>query len=192
MISLDHLLIEEAVFTTRFTCQLSECKGACCTLPGGTGAPLLDTEVEPLRGALRAAAPYMSERGREELAHHNVVEGAPGSYSVRCVDDEACVFVTYEGDVAKCSLEKAFFAGESTFRKPISCLLFPLRVANFGGPYLYYDVFDKECAPGRAHGLVTNTPLVEFLREPLEQAFGKETTADIIEAARAYREETEL
>ena len=59
-----------------------------------------------------------------------------GDRSVACIDDADCVFVYYENSVAKCAIEKAYHNGESDFRKPLSCHLFPIRIADFGGPFL--------------------------------------------------------
>ncbi|MCU0329957.1 MAG: DUF3109 family protein [Candidatus Kapabacteria bacterium] len=190
MISIDHLLLDEAVLTTHFACDLGRCKGACCTLPGGYGAPLADAEVEAIRQAVPAALPYLSERNRAILAAHDPVDGHPGHYTTRCIDDADCVFVAYTSDgVATCSIEKAWHAGESAFRKPLSCHLFPIRIAHFGGPYLHYEQFD-ECEPGRQQGEHLQLPLVESLREPLIRAYGEETYQRILDEARTYRKDT--
>lgn len=173
MISLDHLLLDEAVLTASFSCDLKVCKGACCTLPGGCGAPLLDSEVEELKGAVAAAWPYLSERSRAQLLSEGPLEGFAGSYEVGVIDNKDCVFVHYDGDVAICSIERAWHNGESTFRKPLSCHLFPIRVAQFGGPYLHYEVFE-ECAPGRELGAKLRMPLVESLKEAIVRAYGAE------------------
>jgi hypothetical protein len=184
MITLDHLLIDEAVLTSTFACDLQQCKGACCTLPGGSGAPLADTEVEHVKAAVEHALPYLDERARNHIAKHGAVEGHTGSYATTCIDDRDCVFVTYEQGVATCAIEKAWHAGVTGFRKPLSCHLFPIRVANFGGPYLHYEKFD-ECAPGRALGERIGLPLVVALKDAIERAYG----ADIYEQMLALANE---
>jgi hypothetical protein len=79
----------------------------------------------------------------------------------------------YDDGVATCAIEKAWHAGYTAFRKPLSCHLFPIRVANFGGPYLHYEKFD-ECTPGRALGEQLGLPLVVALKDALVRAFGTE------------------
>ena len=81
-----------------------------------------------------------------------------------------------------CSTEKAFHAGESTFRKPLSCHLFPIRVANFGGPYLHYEEFE-ECKPGREMGAEKGIRLVDSVSSALSRAFGEDVAQKIISAA---------
>lgn len=191
MISLDHLLIDEAVLTASFSCDLAACKGACCTLPGGAGAPLLDSEVDDIRGAVAAAWPYLSERSRNQLQTDGPLEGFSGSYEVGVIDNKDCVFVRYEGDVATCSIERAWHNGESTFRKPLSCHLFPIRVATFGGPYLHYQVFE-ECDPGRALGAKQRIPLVESVKDALVRAYGVELYERIAALSRGEEGEEDL
>ncbi len=183
MIVLDHLLLNEQVLSTHFSCDLKGCKGACCTLKGGAGAPLLEEEVEQIRRVTEPVKKYLPSRSQELLQEHDPVEGPLGDRSVACVDDADCVFVYYDGDVAKCAIEKAYFAGEVEFRKPLSCHLFPIRVANFGGPYLHYEVID-ECEPGRALGEQMGRPLVESLHDALVRAYGPAMYERILSASR--------
>lgn len=180
MLTLDDLLIEADVIGTKFSCDLGRCKGACCTLSGGGGAPVADSEVLDLQAAVAAALPYLSEESRSVLSQHGALSGLEGNWETTCIDDKACVFVVWDGDVATCSFEKAFHAGETTFRKPLSCHLFPIRVANFGGPYLRYEQFE-ECAPGRELGKRTNTPLVVSVKAALERGFGRDVMEAMVE-----------
>jgi hypothetical protein len=183
MILLDHLLIQEQVLGASFACDLRQCKGACCTMKGGAGAPLLEGEVEPLSAAISTSLEFLPDRSRAWLEENDPVEGSPGDLSVACLDEADCVFVYYESDVAKCALERAWLSGTSSFRKPLSCHLFPIRVANFGGPYLHYEKID-ECEPGRALGAELGLPMVESLREALVRAYGEDLYKRIVAAAK--------
>ncbi len=183
MISIDHLLIAPEVIETRFSCDLKACKGACCTLSGGGGAPVADAEVSLIQEALSAAREYLSAESKNVLDAVGPLAGAAGHWETSCIDNKACVFVAWEGSIATCSFEKAWHAGTSTFRKPLSCHLFPIRVENFGGPYLRYEEFD-ECAPGREHGKVTNTPLVLAVKDAITRAYGAEVANELLNLAR--------
>ena len=151
MISLEHLLLDQGVLDAKFSCDVSLCKGACCTMPGGAGAPVREDEVEAVRNAVEAATPYLDERSIKIINERGPVEQIDGKWATTCIDDADCVFVRYEGEVATCAIEKAWHNKESEFRKPLSCHLFPIRIADFGGPYVHYEEFD-ECAAGRAKG----------------------------------------
>jgi hypothetical protein len=45
MFIIGEITVDPSVSGTKFACDLDSCKGACCTFPGGRGAPLADTEV---------------------------------------------------------------------------------------------------------------------------------------------------
>jgi len=187
MITLDNLLIESDVLSTEFLCDVAQCKGACCTLKGGGGAPVADAEVERIQSAAPVARKYLSPENQAILDSSGGLTGSDGNWETVCVNNAECVFVSWEGGIAKCSFERAYHAGESTFRKPLSCHLFPIRVHNFGGPYLRYEVFD-ECAPGRENGKKTGTLLVEMLREALTRAYGEEVAGTMVHVARTMKE----
>ena len=189
LIQVDELLVDRSVFTTTFACDLSACHGACCTMPGGRGAPLEDPEVPLVEGAVAAAGRWLSRAKREIIATQGAVEGSPGDMTTRCVEDQDCVFVYYEGEgVAKCAIERAWNEGETTFRKPLSCHLFPIRVDQlFAGDRLRYEEIE-ECEGGRARGAAEQIDLIDFLEEPLTRAFGRETWLALKETASAFEE----
>jgi hypothetical protein len=188
MIPIDNILIDESIITTQFLCNTKKCKGACCTFKGGSGAPVLDSEVDIIHASVEKAWQYLPARAQQEITRHGAVAGESGNYSMQCIDDADCVFVYYDGDVAKCAIEKAHFAGESEFRKPLSCHLFPIRVADFHGPYLYYDVF-SECRSALPHGKETGVYMYEMLRPALERGYGKEWTEKLDTVAERKRQD---
>lgn len=165
-------VIDEEVAHARFSCDLAQCKGACCTLPGGRGAPLLDSEVAELQTAYPVVEKYLSEEHRRAAARDGLFEGLPGGYSTVCVNDRDCVFVYYEGGIARCSLEKAYLNGETAWRKPISCHLFPLRVSSDAMEIVRYEKL-PECSPARGLGNSSNLPLYDFLKDALVRRFGE-------------------
>ena len=173
MFIIGEALIEEPVAHARFACDLQHCKGACCTMPGARGAPLEDSEVAEIERAYPAVRKYLPEKNLLAIARHGAVEGVPGNYATTCVDDRDCVFVYHEQGIAKCSLEKAFLNGETEWRKPISCHLFPIRISSEGIDRLRYEKI-SECVAGRANGEKNEIPLAVYLREPLVRKFGRE------------------
>ena len=171
MIIVDGIPLDPSIAGARFSCDLARCKGACCTLEGGRGAPLLDEEKALVERALPVVRPMLPERTLAVIDRRGVVEGVPGSYATACVDDRDCVFVYYEGDVAKCSIEAAWLRGEYPWRKPVSCHLFPLRAGADGGPVRYEAI--PECSAGRERGRADGVALHEFLRDAIVRRFGE-------------------
>ena len=182
MILLDDILIDENILKAKFACDLGACKGACCTFPGEQGAPLANSEVELMEAAVEPSRKYLSGRALNYIEKHGVVQGDKDNYTTQCINGRDCVFVYYEGDVAKCAIERAYFAGEYDFRKPVSCHLFPIRESYYAGKYLYYQKI-VECASAVRHGDSENIPLVDSLAEAIERAYGK----DWLDLLRSYQ-----
>ncbi len=173
MFIIGEAIVEEEIAVERFACDCSRCHGACCTLPGGRGAPLTDDETDEIKKAFPFAKGYLSGHNLDVISSIGMVEGSPGRYYTVCIEDKDCVFVYYEGGVARCALEKAYLDGLTKWRKPISCHLFPIRVGWNGAIRLRYERI-PECLPGKELGTVKDVPLYEYLKEPLIRSFGEE------------------
>ena len=185
MFVVEDTLISDDLLEAPFACNLGACHGACCVL-GESGAPLEPEE----RALLEAVVPHVREDLRPEALRVIEKQGVweevePGVYATTCVDQAECIFVTYEGPVAKCAIHKAFLAGRVSFPKPLSCHLFPVRVEDVGD----FEVLNYEqvslCNPAREHGQQFQVQLADVLRDALIRKFG----ASWYEAFRAAREE---
>lgn len=183
MIVVQDIALDEHILTQAFACDLKACKGACCTLSGGTGAPLRELELASIEAAKGPALEYLTAESREHIAKHGWLVGEHGNRTVGCIDDAQCVFVFFDDGIARCALERAYLDGKTEFRKPISCHLFPIRVADFGGPYLYYDVF-TECRPAIPNGQALNLKVKDITRDALIREYGEEWVAELEEVAR--------
>jgi len=76
--------------------------------------------------------------------------------------------------VALCAIENCYFAGATTFRKPLSCWLYPIRVSKREGmTYLYYSKI-RECIPAIKNGRKNNVKIYQILKEPLIAFLGEE------------------
>lgn len=180
MILIDKILIDDELPRIKFACDLKSCKGACCTFPSDYGAPVADSEVDIINAILGQVKPYLSKRSLQEIEKRGAVEGKPGDYSTVSINKRDCVFVYWDGDVAKCAIEKAYFDKKIAFRKPVSCHLFPIRVSDYGGTYLYYQRFN-ECDSALVKGHEENVRLVNFLKESISREYGKDWYAKLHE-----------
>ncbi len=173
MIIIDEIAVDPKVPQMHFACDLGMCKGACCTLKGGRGAPVTDEEVEEIYRAYPVVKKYLPAEHTKWIRDHGLVEGEPGRYATQCKDEQACVFVFYESGIAKCSFEKGFINGEIPWRKPTSCHLFPLRTGNGIGSELRFEYLN-ECEPAFTKGIRENVPLFKFLKDVLVREYGVE------------------
>lgn len=175
MFEIQQSIIEDSIPQIKFACNLSACKGACCTLPGGTGAPLLDDEIEQIEQAFPIVKPSLPQEHIETIERYGLYEGKPGSYTTMCFKSRACVFAIYEEGIARCAFEKAFGKSKLQWRKPISCHLFPIRIDRGMAERLRYERI-AECDPALNRGEQEQIYLSTFLKEPLVRAFGSSCT----------------
>lgn len=171
MMIIGEVLVDDDVVTERFSCDLAKCKGACCTLEGTRGAPLLDEEKEFVERHYPSVRKYLAPRNIKVIERKGMVDGVPGAYATAVIDNKECVFVMWEGDVAKCSFEMAFNNGEIPWRKPLSCHLFPLRYSGGEPGLLRYEEI-PECTAGREKGSAAGTRLHEFVKDALVRRLG--------------------
>jgi hypothetical protein len=180
MFIIDEIEVDEKIASVRFLCDVAICKGACCTSPGGRGAPITDAENDEIVKAYPVIARYLPIAHRNAIERYGLTEGVSGNMATPCLNNAACVFVHYVNEIAQCAFETAFLAGEISWRKPLSCHLFPIRV-HPSGKKIYYEFFD-ECHPALRRGETSDARLQQVLRDPLERAFGKPWT-DALHAA---------
>ncbi len=175
---MDKYIIDDRIFSVKFSCDLGKCKGACCTLKGAGGAPVLDDEISLIRSNLKFAKRYLSEVNINCIESDGFFEGSPGDYSIRSVNDKECVFSFYEDDIAKCSFQKAYNNNETDFRKPISCHLFPVRISGVKRNIIRYEEL-SECEDALIKGAEENISVFEFVRESLIREYGNEFYEDL-------------
>lgn len=178
-------LISDAVLDAPFACNLGACLGACC-VQGDSGAPLEPDERAVLDALVPRVRKYLRPEALQVIDRDGVWEEVDdGDYATTCVAKAECVFVTYDGPVAKCAIHKAYLAGRVDFPKPLSCHLFPLRIERMGE----YDVINYEqvslCDSARKHGRRRGVQLTDGLQEALIRKFG----ASWYDAFREVRDE---
>ncbi len=166
------VLLDRSLAGVPFACDVERCGGACCTVPGVEGAPLAEDELPLLQEVLPVVLPLLSADAQEVIRKHGAVLERSGSLYTRCVGEGPCVFVVWEQGIARCALQKAYEAGLTRWCKPLSCLLFPLRLRRHGEQRtVVFEPF-PECAPAYEHGRRLGMTVLDMAREGLERAFG--------------------
>jgi hypothetical protein len=174
MFAVDNILISDDLLDAPFACQLGGCHGACCVV-GDSGAPLEREELDRLDEVLPVVAHRLRPAALEVIAEKGTWEEvSPDQFATTCVGKAECVFVIYEGPVAKCAIQTAYFEGRTDFPKPISCHLYPIRIEDLGDwDAINYEKVDI-CRPGVRSGQRSATQLSDYLEEPLVRRFGQE------------------
>jgi len=171
--SIDGVLVSNDILKTKFTCNLDICKGACCTIESEFGAPLLKTEISEIDRNFDIIKEYLPAKSVQEIKKNGFWEEKDSELMTRSIDNKDCVFVYYEGDIAKCAIEKAYNDGKIDFIKPISCHLFPIRVTDFGGDVLKYEKYE-DCNPALEKGKETQLSILKFCEKPIKRAYNNE------------------
>lgn len=175
MIEIEGKVINTEIFRRRFVCDISKCKGTCC-YDGDSGAPLEKEELDKLTEVFPAVEPLLSDKEREEISRQGLwVTDADGDFVTPIIDGRECVYTNREPDGTwSCAIEKAFREGNTNWRKPISCYLYPIRVSKTR-KYELLNFHEWEvCRPAMELGQKVGTPAYKFLREPIIEKFGED------------------
>jgi hypothetical protein len=189
MIIHEQTLISEDVFEKKFICDLSRCKGACC-IEGEQGAPLDEDEIRLLEKELDQIKPFLTPEGVAAIEAKGFWETDPdGDLVTTCLPAGECNFSIYTDGVLGCGIEQAWKAGKTTFRKPISCHLYPIRIAQVGDyealNYHRWDVCKPACQLGEQH----KVPVYRFLKDALIRKYGESWYKELDGIAEALKEE---
>ena len=181
MIAINNTLVSEHLLEKKFVCDLNICKGECC-VAGDAGAPLDVEEIKILEEVLDEVKPYIPKDGLKAIEKQGVyVIDEDGDYTTPLVKGKHCAFVYFDNNgssplirgIAKCAIEKAYMDGKITWKKPISCHLYPVRISKYSD----YDAVNYHkweiCKPACDCGSKLNVPVYKFLKEPLIRKYGE-------------------
>lgn len=177
IIQIDDILVSSEIVTEYFSCNYEECRGVCCVI-GDSGAPLTEDEAEALEREYPKYSDLMQEQAREVVARTGFFEiDSDGDMVTPLVrGTEECVFTHFDGNGSCfCSPERCWFQGKCSFRKPVSCWLYPVRVSVLSNGMTAlnlhrWDICKGAFEKGRREG----TKVFRFLKEPLTAVFGED------------------
>jgi len=187
MVVVQDVLVANDVLDEQFHCNLNVCKGACCW-EGDYGAPLEKSEMDHITKDISAIIPHLEERSREMIQETGAFTyyKSPKVWGTSCHPDGSCVFlIRKEGEIAQCGIEKAFKKGDTDFRKPISCHLYPIRVSKneiSGFEAWNYDRWDI-CTAACSLGKEKQIPVYKFVKDAIIRAKGVEFYDELDAAA---------
>jgi len=180
MIEIGRTILSRDIFEKKSVCDLLKCKGACC-VEGDSGAPLTPEEAQIIEKEYHHFRDYLPEAHQEEIRKqgHSVID-QDNDLVTPLVNNRQCAYTYYDDrGIIKCGIERAYNEGKISFRKPVSCHLFPIRITE----YKRFDALNYEeldiCKPGKECGKSLQVPLYKFLKEPLIRKYGEEWYADV-------------
>lgn len=144
-------------------------------MEGDAGAPLEEEEISILEDSIDYIYPYMREESVREIERNGVFDfDEYGHYVTPLVNGKECAFVVFNDEgIALCAIENAWKEGKTTFRKPISCHLYPIRLSR----YKDFEAVNYHqwyiCSPATEYGKKLKVPVYEFLKEALIRKYGE-------------------
>ena len=193
ILQIGDVLISSDILTEEFCCDLSVCHGACC-IEGDAGAPVTLDEVMEIEETLDEVWGGLSAQAQAVIDRQGVAyTDQEGDLVTSIVGGKDCVF-TCNGSVeidgksidncCLCTLEKAHREGRTTFCKPISCSLYPIREQTFSDGTVGLNSHRWEiCQCAREKGRALHLPLYRFLKEPLTRRFGQQWYQELCDVA---------
>lgn len=175
MIVIGKTVLSDDIADNFFLCDLNKCKGGCC-VEGDLGAPLELQELPILDAIYEQVKPYLTPAGQKAIEQQGkYVLDEDKEYSTPTIHGKECAYASYdEKGILRCGIEQAYMDGKTTFQKPVSCHLYPIRVTKYDNYFaLNYDRWEI-CLPACELGRKTKTPLYKFLKDALIRKFGED------------------
>ncbi|PKV75851.1 DUF3109 family protein [Pontibacter ramchanderi] len=182
MIVLQNTIISDDIRDNFFVCNLEQCKGACC-VEGDLGAPLEEEELAILADSYEHIKPYMTGAGKLAVEEQGLyIQDFEGDYSTPTIENRECAYALYDDQgILKCAIEQAYYDGKISWKKPISCHLYPIRITKYDDfEALNYDRWSI-CAAACNFGADLGVKVYQFLKEPLIRKYGEAWYGELTE-----------
>lgn len=176
MIAIDDILVSDEVVEAQFVCDLMKCKGGCC-VDGDAGAPLDQDELKELENVYKTVVPYLSEECRNVLEKTGrYVYDKEFGWVTPTISNGMCAYaIVNKQGIVKCGIEQAFNDGKVSWKKPISCHLFPVRIKRTKRADLVnYEPREDLCEAACVLGKKLKLPVYQFLKDALIRKYGKD------------------
>lgn len=190
MIAIDNVLISDQVIEEHFVCDLAKCKGGCC-VDGDAGAPLENKELKELNEAYDEVQPYLTKEGLQQIQlEGKYIYDQEFGWVTPTISNGMCAYGTVDNKgIVKCGIEQAYNDGKISWKKPISCHLFPIRIKKTGKTDLVnYEPREDLCSPACKLGKKLKVPVYQFLKEPIIRKYGEDFFEALSATARHLEE----
>lgn len=196
MLKVGEVLISDEVRDKEFVCNLEKCKGACC-VEGDFGAPLEEDELEILEEIYSVVKPYLTREGIAVIEKEGTsTVDDEGEHCTPVINGRECAYSFYDKKgILKCAIEQAYYDGKVTWKKPISCHLYPIRVTS----KKHFEALNYHkwhiCSPACSLGKELQVPVYKFLKEPLIRKYGEawyQELEELIEESMAEKKEKKV
>ena len=128
MLRINNTIFSLDILEKKFKCDLTQCMGNCCRY-GDSGAPLSVEETLILDEIWEEVKPFLRPEGVAAIeGKGKSVKDFENENVTPLIGNEECAYTILNDNIFMCGIEQAWFAGKISFRKPLSCHLFPVRI----------------------------------------------------------------
>ncbi len=173
---INDILISDQVIEEQFVCDLVKCKGGCC-VDGDAGAPLENSELQEMKNAYSSVLPYLSGESKNELERQGMyVYDKEFGWVTPTISSGMCAYgIKDNSGIVKCGIEQAFNDGKITWRKPLSCHLFPIKIKKSksgNSDLVNYEPREDLCKAACKLGKKLKVPVYIFLKDAIIRKYG--------------------
>lgn len=176
MIAIDNILVSDDVVREQFVCDLMKCKGGCCE-DGDAGAPLDKAELDEINAAYETVKPYLTPAGIKEIETRGRYQyDREFGWVTPTIGGKMCAYGFRDANgIIKCGIEQAYYDGKISWKKPISCHLYPIKTGKTKtGEVVNYEPRNTMCRPGCIQGKKLKVPVYVFLKEAIIRKYGED------------------
>ncbi|HXK00054.1 MAG TPA: DUF3109 family protein, partial [Gelidibacter sp.] len=111
-----------------------------------------------------------------------------GEFETPLIDGADCAYVIFDKKgTALCAFEEAYNQGQTDWKKPVSCHLYPIRVKDYSEfsavNYERWDICNDACTLGKE----LQIPIYKFVKQALIRKFGEDWYMELEKVAESYR-----
>ena len=192
MLRIDDTIFSFDILEKKFSCDLPECHGDCCRY-GDAGAPLSKEEASTLEEIWPDVKPYLRPEGIKSVeAQGTSMKDIDNELVTPLIDNRECAYTIYKNNIYMCGIEQAFNDGKISFKKPLSCHLFPAKIKQFSDFRAVNYSELPVCTAARRKGQGKGIYVYQFLKEPLIRALGKALYNELCQAAKGLRKNGQI
>jgi len=193
VIEIDNILVSDDVVKAQFVCDLIKCKGGCCE-DGDAGAPLSKEETQILEDNYEILKPYLTKEGMDEIEKKGkYYYDRSFGWVTPTIDGKICAYGYYDNKgIIKCGIEQAYLDGKISWKKPLTCHLYPIKTKKTKTYELVnYEPRETLCSPACKLGKKLQVPVYVFLKEALIRKYGEEFYTLLEQIANQYYKDGE-
>ena len=188
MIAINNVLVSDDVVSEQFVCDLHKCKGGCCE-DGDAGAPLEPEEMDLLNELFETVRPYLTPEGLKTIEQKGrYYYDKEFGWVTPTVGGKICAYgFRDKNGIIKCGIEQAYYDGKISWKKPISCHLYPIKIKKTKeNDLVNYEPRDVLCKPACVLGKKLKVPAYQFLKDAIIRKYGEEFYQVLDQVATEY------